>query len=215
MGWIARVPLGAALLFAAAFVVLPLLVMLWETLGSPAAYGDVLTDSTAHAQLLYSAGLGLVATAIAFLLGCGHAWLTFRTDLPGASVLGPLGVAPLVIPPILVAMGFADLADVAGFWSCALLLGVSYAPFVAVLTARGLRSIDGRLYEAALLSRGRLPADRMLFRMALPEITAGCLFAFIFVVSEHGVPEFLTVKGKAWHTYAEGIFARWTRRAMG
>src|SRR5690606_3424128 len=23
------------------------------------------------------------------------------------------------------------------------------------------------------------------------------------------------VKGKAWHTYAEGIFARWTRRAMG
>ncbi|MHC4514811.1 MAG: ABC transporter permease [Planctomycetota bacterium] len=215
MGWIARVPLAVALLFAAAFVVLPLLVMLWETLDSPAAYGEVLTDSTAHAQLLYSAGLGLVATAIAFLLGCGHAWLTFRTDLPGASVLGPLGVAPLVIPPILVAMGFADLADVAGFWSCALLLGVSYAPFVAVLTARGLRSVDGRLYEAALLSRGRLPADRMLFRMVLPEITAGCLFAFIFVVSEHGVPEFLTVKGKAWHTYAEGIFARWTRRAMG
>jgi iron(III) transport system permease protein len=29
------------------------------------------------------------------------------------------------------------------------------------------------------------------------------------------VPEFLTVKGKAWHTYAEGIFSRWNRRAVG
>jgi iron(III) transport system permease protein len=55
----------------------------------------------------------------------------------------------------------------------------------------------------------------MLFRMATPEILAGCLFAFVFVVAEHGVPEFLTVKGKNWHTYAEGVFARWTRRATG
>ena len=38
----------------------------------------------------------------------------------------------------------ADLADVAGFWACAALLGVAYAPFVAVLTARGLAAIDGR-----------------------------------------------------------------------
>jgi iron(III) transport system permease protein len=29
------------------------------------------------------------------------------------------------------------------------------------------------------------------------------------------VPEFLTVKGKTWHTYAEGIFSRWSRRAVG
>lgn len=35
------------------------------------------------------------------------------------------------------------------------------------------------------------------------------------MISEHGVPEFLTVKGKTWHTYAEGVFARWTRRMTG
>ena len=43
------------------------------------------------------------------LLGGAHAWLTIGRDLPGARWLAPLGVAPLVVPPIFLAMGFADL----------------------------------------------------------------------------------------------------------
>ena len=82
-----------------------------------------------------------------------------RQDMDPTGVLGPLGIAPLVIPPILVAMGFADFAPASGFWFCALLLGTSYAPFVAVLTARGLRGVDGGGYGAAMLSRGRRPAE--------------------------------------------------------
>jgi len=215
-----RVPYAIALGFCAAFVLLPLLAMLLDSVRSPsgfslAAYGTILQDATLRGQFLASLELGLVATLLAWLFGFGHAYLTFRTDLPGARWLGPLGILPLVVPPILVAMGFADFADVKGFWSCALLLGLSYAPFVAVLSARGLRSIDGRLYEAGLIARGRGPAERLLARMILPEMLAGCLFAFIFVISEHGVPEFLTVKGKTWHTYAEGVFSLWTRRATG
>src|SRR6185295_307954 len=58
-------------------------------------------------------------------------------------------------------------------------------------------------------------ADRLLARMIAPEVLAGSLLALIFVLSEHGVPEFLTVKGKTWHTYAEGVFRRWSRRATG
>ena len=76
-------------------------------------------------------------------------------------------------------------------------------PLVLLATPTWLFRIlvgDGRLYEAAWLARGRGRAELMLLRMVAPEIAAGCLFAFIFVVSEHGVPEFLTVKGKTWHT---------------
>jgi iron(III) transport system permease protein len=119
------------------------------------------------------------------------------------------------VPPIFVAMGFADFWPVSGFWPCALLLGVAHAPFVAVLTARGLRATDGRAYEAALMLRGRGRAESWLLRAILPELVAGCLLAFLFTVADHGVPEFLTVKGKTWHTYAEGIFSRWNRRAVG
>ncbi len=219
--WIARLPLIMAGLFVAMFVGLPIAAMVFDTLWSEdgftlSAYGTILEDEVDRAQLWYSIQLGCTSTLLASVLGFGFAWLTYRTDMPLARLLGPLGIAPLVIPAVLVAMGFADLVDDAsGFWLCAGLLGVCYAPFVAVMTARGLASIDGRLYEAALVTRGRLVADRTLVRMILPEVLAGCLFAFIFVISEHGVPEFLTVRGKTWHTYAEGVFARWTRRATG
>ncbi len=217
---LARLPLLLAALFGVLFVLLPLGSMLAQTIFGPdgfslAPWRELLANDVDRRQLLRSLELGAVATAIAVGFGFGHAWLTEATDLPGRRVLGPLGVAPLVIPPILVAMGFADLGDMAGFWSCAFLLGVSYAPFVAVLTARGMRSIDGRMYEAALLARGRGRAERLLLVLIGAEIAAGALLAFVFVISEHGVPEFLTVKGKTWHTYAEGVFGRWTRRATG
>lgn len=217
----ARLPLLAAAAFYALFVVLPLGAMLLPTLRADdgswtlALWGQMLQAPNDRAELWASIQLGIASAGTALLLGGGHAWLTFRTDLPLAGLLGPAGVLPLVVPPILVAMGFADLLPVAGFWPCALLLGVAYAPFVAVLAARGLRAVDGRQYEAAWLARGRLGAERFLLRATLPELLAGTFLAFLFTVSEHGVPEFLTIKGKTWHTYAEGVFRRWTRRATG
>lgn len=212
--------LAGAAGFCALFVIAPLACMLCDTVWDGARFDlapwrEVLRDPIDRQMLLVSVALGLVATGVAVVLGLGHAWLTFRTDLPLAKVLGPLCILPLVVPPILVAMSFADLVDARGFVACALILGVCYAPFVAVLAGRGLQSIPGDAYDAARIARGRAGAERWLLRAILPEVAAGALLAFIFVLSEHGVPEFLTVKGKTWHTYAEGIFSKWTRRAAG
>ena len=217
---LARLPLLAAFGFLAVFVLLPLGVLAAQTVLSPdgltlAAWRALLTDPHVATQLLASLRLGLAATAISLLLGGGHAWLCVGRDLPGGAWLGPLGIAPLVLPPIFIAMGFADLGDVSGFWPCALLLGLAHAPFVAVLAARGLRAVDGRAFESAWLMRGAPRAELWLLRAIAPELLAGCLLAFLFTVADHGVPEFLTVKGKTWHTYAEGIFSRWNRRAVG
>ena len=211
---------GGAVVFWGMFVVAPLAFMSGETLFHDGAlslepWRRLLEAPSDRLQLWRSMQLGLAAVAVSLVFGLGHAWVTHRTDVPGAAVLAPLGVLPLVIPPILVAMGFSDFADTRGFVACALLLGTSYAPFVAVLAARGLRGVDGAAYEAAWIARGRGRAEVWLLRSIAPEVACGCLLAFIFVVSDHGVPEFLTVKGKTWHTYAEGIFSKWTRRAVG
>ncbi|MFO1053527.1 MAG: ABC transporter permease subunit [Planctomycetota bacterium] len=217
---LARVPIATAVLFCTLFVVVPLCVVVGQTFFDDdgftlRAWTNLVFEKFGGEQLLRSLELGVAACAVANLFGFGHAWLCERTDLPFARQLGPLAILPLVVPPILVAMGFADFWPASGFWICAMLLGTSYAPFVAVMTARGLRAVDGRSYEAALLARGRPAAERMLLRRILPEIAAGTLFAFVFVVSDHGVPEFLTVKGKTWHTYAEHVQSLWTRRATG
>lgn len=210
-----RAPLIAAIAFASLCAGLPLLAVFVEAFAGLPALSDVLREPTDRAALRASLELGMVATAVAAVCGAGHAWLTFKTDLPAARFLLPLGVLPLVMPPILLAMAVADLLPVQGFWPCALLIGVANAPFVAVFAARGLRAVDGREYEAALLARGRGRAEGLLLRLVAPELLAGCLIAFLFAVSEHGVPEFLTVKGKTWHTYAEVVFRLWTRRATG
>ena len=217
---LARLPLLAAGAFLAVFVLLPLGALAVATVWGPSgftweAWRQLGDDGHLLTQVFATLRLGLLATTISLLLGLGHAWLCVRRDLPGGHWLGPLGVAPLVLPPIFVAMGFAELGAVDGFWPCALLLGLAHAPFVAVLAARGLRSADGRAYEAAWLLRGRTRAELWLLRAILPELLAGCLLAFLFTIADHGVPEFLTVKGKTWHTYAEGIFSRWNRRATG
>jgi iron(III) transport system permease protein len=210
-----RLPFALAAAFAMVFAGLPLLAVSAQAIAGAGALRDVLAAPSDRAALLASLQLGTVATLVACVLGAGYAWLTFRTDLPGAGVLLTLGVLPLVTPPILLAMACADFLPMQGFWPCAVLLGVCYAPFVAVFTARGLRAVDGREYEAALLARGRGAAERLLLRLVAPELLAGCLLAFLFVISEHGVPEFLTVKGKTWHTYAEVVFRLWTRRNLG
>ncbi|MEQ1631463.1 MAG: hypothetical protein ABL997_03760 [Planctomycetota bacterium] len=216
----ARLPLAIAVAFLLVFVATPLLLLLWQTVDSPqgltlSAWRELFGDEHDLARLLASLRLGLFATAISAALGLGHTWLSLGRDLPGGRWIAPLGIAPLIVPPIFVAMGFADLMPVSGFWPCALLLGVAHAPFVAVMAARGLRAVDGRGYESALLLRSRGRAELWLLRAILPELLAGCLLAFVFTVADHGVPEFLTVKGKTWHTYAEGIYSRWTRRATG
>lgn len=215
-----RLPLGFAVLFLALFGALPIGVLAVQTVLGPdgftfEAWRELFQDEQDVQRLYASLQLGLAATLVSLLLGGGHAWLTIATDLAFARWLAPLGVAPLVMPPIFLAMGFADLFPVDGFWPCALLLGLAHAPFVAVLAGRGLRSVDGRAYESALLLRGRGRSERWLLRGIAPELLAGCLLAFLFTVADHGVPEFLTVKGKTWHTYAEGIFSRWNRRAVG
>ncbi len=217
---VGRLWLAVATAFVVAFVGLPLGFMLREVVWDGEALnlgplGEILAEEHDRTRLLVSLALGLGATACAVALGLGYAFLTFRTDLPAGRALAPLGVLPLVLPPILVAMAFADLVPTQGFAACALLLGLCNAPFVAVLASRGLRAVRGEAYEAALLARGRGAAERWLLRAIAPEVLAGALFAFALVISEHGVPEFLTVKGKTWHTYAEGIFAKWTRRATG
>lgn len=216
----ARAPLAVAIAFVLCFVAAPLLLLLWQTVDSPdgltlAAWRELFADEQDRARVWSSLQLGLASLCVSIGLGFTHAWVTVGRDLPLGRLLGPLGIAPLVVPPIFVAMGFADLFPVSGFWPCAILLGTAHAPFVCVLAARGLRSVDGRGYEAALMLRGRGRAELWLLRAILPELIAGCLLAFLFTVADHGVPEFLTVKGKTWHTYSEGVFSRWTRRATG
>ena len=56
-------------------------------------------------------GLGLGSAGLALALGLPFGWLTARTDVLGASLLRPLGLVPLLLPPIVLAMTWTMIVD--------------------------------------------------------------------------------------------------------
>ncbi|PIE22779.1 MAG: hypothetical protein CSA62_10735 [Planctomycetota bacterium] len=215
-----KLPLIASLALLLLLAGLPIAWVLAESIGLPygidlSAYGRILATATARSQLGNTALLGILSVAMAVLLGGGTAILCFRSDLPLASWLGMSAMLPLLFPPIIVAIAFDDLLKVKGLPAVALVLAASHAPFVVALAARGLRSVDGRLYEAVLLARGRLRAELFLLRQIVPDLLAGALLVFVFTIANHGVPEFFSVKMKTWYSYSEAIFLKWGTRGVG
>ena len=92
------VALAWTAIFLIAFVVVPLGVMLWETVSGPdgftlEAWGEILASPIDREQIGYSMLVGAASVAVSLVFGLGHALLTHRTDLPGAAVLAPLGAA--------------------------------------------------------------------------------------------------------------------------
>src|SRR5262245_54276419 len=90
---LSRLPLLLASLFVVTFVLAPLALMLIDTLHGKdgwtlSAWTQLLATDTDRVQLWRTAQVGLVATAIALLLGAAQTWFTLGTNMPGAAWLG-------------------------------------------------------------------------------------------------------------------------------
>jgi iron(III) transport system permease protein len=148
---------------------------------------------------------GVVAAAL--VVGVPFAWLVVRTDLPGRRAWALAASLPLVIPSFVAALallgalaprglaqqaleplGVESLPEVTGYWGALLALTLSTYPYVFLLTASGLRSVDPSSEEAARgLGAGRL---RVFFRVTLPtlrpSLAAASLLVALYVLSDFG-----------------------------
>jgi iron(III) transport system permease protein len=185
----------------------PLVVMAARV--TPADLAD-LADPRTLALLGRTIGLGLGVAGLALVLGLPFGFLVARTDLPGAAWLRPLGVAPLLLPPLILAMTWAVvLPDLRGPAAAILLLGVSSFPLVAIFSARAFERVDARLGEAALLCGGRSAALRLELPLVLPAAAAGACLAFAFAANDFAVPDYLSSVGPKFNVYADEIKLNW------
>lgn len=176
--------------------------------GDLAAVLDVRTASL----LWRTAYLGLGAAGIALVLGLPYGFLVARTDLPGAALLRPLGVLPLLIPPLFLATSWCVLLPtVHGAPAAILVLGLSTFPLVGVFAARAFERVDARLEEAALLAGGLRAALRMELPLVLPAACAGACLAFAFAVNDFGVPDYVSSVGVKFNVYADEIHFNWSQ----
>ncbi|HVS19901.1 MAG TPA: ABC transporter permease subunit [Planctomycetota bacterium] len=155
--------------------------------------------------LAYGGGVALLAT----LLGAPYGWLVARSDLPGARWLRPLGLVPLCLPPMLIAMVWTVLADVRGAPAACLVSVLATWPLVALLTARAAERVDGRLVDAARLAGGRRAVLAAEVPLIAPAIAVGACLAFVFTANDFSVPDYVSWVGTKFSVYADQVFASW------
>lgn len=176
-------------------------------------------------------GLVLAVTAGAMLTGVTMAFLTERTDLPGAKIFRWMLAMPLAIPAYI--GGIVHLAllrprggvipklleDVfgqpvftpspLGFGGAAFILTLFMFPYVYLLSGAAFRTLHASLEEASRVF-GRTPLQT-LFQVTLPALrpglTAGALLVALDILAEYG-----TVALLRYETFSSAIFVQLSGR---
>lgn len=155
--------------------------------------------------------VSLGGTIGSLLLGVPLAFLTTRYRIRGTSLLSTFAVLALLSPPFIGAYAWITMLGRNGFVRNALeVLGIrlpsiygalgiilvyslQYYPFVFLLTASGLKTVDRSLEEAAenLGTRSVRKFFRITLPLVIPSITSGALISFMMSLANFGTPMIL------------------------
>jgi iron(III) transport system permease protein len=139
---------------------------------------------------------------VATLLGAPLGLLLARSDVRGKTWRRLALVAPLVVPPYVLALAWTHLAGATGLsaeWTYSLtsaifILGLSFYPLAMLATEAAARRVDAGLEEAALLvAAPRRVFARITLPLIAPAVTAAALVIFVLAISEFGAPGLLRV----------------------
>ncbi|HYF21271.1 MAG TPA: iron ABC transporter permease [Ramlibacter sp.] len=171
----------------------------WSLVQYARTYGDPRFYKLAWDTAIFAVGCTLGALCVGGLL----AWLVERTDLPFKQAARVMIALPMVLPPFLLAMGWALLASPRNGWLNVLLkdafglakgplniysMGgmvfvetLALVPSVYLILAAAFRNMDPALEEAAMTSGARWPfmLRRIFVPMLSPAIFAAAAYLLI------------------------------------
>jgi iron(III) transport system permease protein len=211
LGWSAIALLAV---FFAVFLLLPLGISVAQGL-SPSVLAAALAHPLYRQGLLNAGAIALVSTLLTMLIALPLAWIGARYRFPGQRWLEPLALAPLILPPFVGAIGFAQLFGQFGavnsllatmgmitagqgpdwlgdhrFAAVCVLEALHLYPILYLTTAASLARLDPSLIEAAQ-HLGAGPWTRFT-RVVLPQIRPGVFGGGIVVLvwsfTELGTP---------------------------
>lgn len=205
----------------------PLLVMSARLAADPEATAGLLDGRTLD-LLGRTLTLGLGAAAIALLVGVPFGLLTARTNVPGARLWGVLGLVPLILPPLILAVAWTPVASemvrmgselsprlqglawlTRGAPMTVFVMGLGTFPIVALFVGKAARRIDARREEAAELVGGLGTVLRMQLPLVMPAAACAACFAFVFAINDFAVPDYVSSVGRKFNVYADEVFASW------
>lgn len=140
--------------------------------------------------LVNTASLTLITVPLCAVLAVAMAWLTERSDLPGARLWAWLAVAPLAVPAFVHSYAWVTIVpSLHGLGAAVLVSVLAYFPFVYLPVAATLRRLDPALEDTAA-SLGHTPW--LVFRrVVLPQLRlalcGGTLLVGLHLLAEYGL----------------------------
>ena len=195
------VVMSAALAAFAVCCVLPVAWLLTTTLGaSSGAFGALALDSRQRGLLSNTIVLGAGTAALATAIGAPAGFVLARVPIRRKALMRLLAGVPVLLPPYVAGLAWISIGGGRSEWTYSLPAAILVQSLVLYprsmrATEVGLRRIDGRMEEAALVVA---PPGRVLWRITLPLVRPGVVAAamiiFVLAVSEFGVPGLLRVR---------------------
>jgi putative spermidine/putrescine transport system permease protein len=180
-------------------------------------YQKALLSPDWQRAFLNSLGIGAMATLIATVLGTLAALGLSRSSFPWRSVVMPLLISPMIIPVVVVAVGFymvfAPLGLTDSYAGVVLAHAALGTPFVVITVTASLLSFDRNLVRAAA-GLGAPPWTafrRVTLPLISPAVATGAIFAFatsfdeVVVILFIGGPSQRTVPRQMWSGIREAI----------
>lgn len=186
-----RSPVVGVAALVSLLALLPLGFVLWITVqtGWETVYALVVRRRVGE-LLVNTILLEVVTVPLSILLALTLAWLTERSDLPGARIWAWLAVAPLAVPAFVHSYAWVTLAPGLHGLSGGVLVSVlAYSPFLYLPIAAQLRRLDPAMEDVAA-SLGLGPW-RVFFQVVLPQlrlaICGGSLLVGLHLLAEYGL----------------------------
>jgi putative spermidine/putrescine transport system permease protein len=180
-------------------------------------YEKALLEPDWQRAFLNSLGIGAMATVLATVLGTLAALGLSRPNFPWRSLIMPLLISPMIIPVVVVAVGFylvfAPLGLTNSYAGVVLAHAALGTPFVVITVTASLLSFDRNLMRAAA-GLGAAPSTafrRIMLPLVSPGVATGAIFAFatsfdeVVVILFIGGPAQRTVPRQMWSGMREAI----------
>ena len=181
---------GAALLVTLG-ACLPIGFIVWVAIQSGWPLVSALVFRPRVGELLVNTFLLVAFTLpLCILFSVGLAWITERSNLPGARIWSWLVVAPLAIPAFVHSYAWVSfIPSLNGLFAAVLVSTLAYVPFLYLPVAATLRRLDPSLEEAAA-SLGHAPLA-VFIKVVVPQlrlaICGGGLLVALHLLAEFGL----------------------------
>ncbi|MFC5521388.1 ABC transporter permease [Polaromonas jejuensis] len=186
LSWVASTALLVSLL-----ALVPLGFVVWVAFQTGWETVSALIFRPRVGELLVNTGLLVALTVpLCVLLAVALAWLTERSDLPGARTWAWLAVAPLAVPAFVHSYAWVTVVPgLHGLWGGVLVSVIAYFPFLYLPVAAALRRLDPGMEDTAA-SLGLGPWG-VFSRVVLPQlrlaVCGGSLLIGLHLLAEYGL----------------------------